>query len=171
MKSDQTSSLKVDLSPYKRSDSAINKAGIDGASCIVHAWNNWELDRAASSTKMGSLQKAAGSGSAKIYGWNGYDFFTRDTSWIRNHKLRNGQTGQSYIPNDQISAIIVQLAHDVQRWRCLDGAIKSGKKYKPCKAWSKSDGIAATFGMFEARMNEYFSKGCATGLKMPQCKD
>ena len=132
------------IPPYESTNSPLSRAGVDGAECILHVWNSWGLDSSASATKMGSTTYAAGQGTANKYGGAEYDFYVRDTT--NHHKLkRDGTSLTPYIPNDQISAAVVQLATDVQRWRCMDDIKKTGNKYLPCGAWNGADGIAVRF--------------------------
>jgi hypothetical protein len=138
------------IPPYESTNSPLSRAGVDGAECILHAWNGWSLNNGASSTKMrgqsGNVgrERAAGQGTASKYGESEYDFYVRDTT--NHHKLkRDGTSLKPYIPNDQISAAVVQLATDVQRWRCMDDIKKTGNKYLPCGAWNGADGIAVRF--------------------------
>jgi len=162
------------LAPYKKTDSVISKAGIDGAAFILHAWDEWKLNQGPEKTKMGWVPTAAGTGTSMIFGDGKYDVYTRDSPQCDVHPLRDGKIQRSHMDHDSISAIIVQLAHDVQRWRCIDGPVIMNKNYRPCNAWQDDkDGVKkplmATFDEFENRLGTYFSNGCPTALKMPQC--
>jgi hypothetical protein len=136
--------------PYASTNSPLSRAGVDGAECILHVWNSWGLEFSASATKMigqgrnAAFERAAGQGTASKYGGAEYDFYVRDTT--NHHKLkRDGTSLTPYIANDQISSAVVQLATDVQRWRCMDDIRKTGSKYLPCAAWNGADGIAVRF--------------------------
>jgi len=170
-RNDQTSSLKMHLPKYQPTDSLLSKAGVDGAECILHVWNEWDLNKASSGTtqtRYFTRANAAGKGTANKYGAGQYDYYTRDTA--DHHKLmRDGTSLQPFIPNDQISSAVVQLATDVQRWRCLDDIKKSGNRYASCSAWVGANSIHDTFDDFNNRMNQYFSRGCGCAMKMAQC--
>ena len=162
---------------YVSTDSPQKKAGVDGAECILHVWNNPDLVSSFYGTHMlgaGSntvyadgLSWAAGVGTTNKYGSGEYDFYTRNTNSAGNSwtaKLqRDGVWRNSYIPNAQISSAVVQLATDVQRWRCMDDIRDAGprndrntartglsglaNKYLPCAAWEGEDGIKVRFSL------------------------
>jgi hypothetical protein len=142
------SSMKTGMPYYKSTDSPLSRAGVDGAECILHAWENSVLWQKDSYSKMTGLPMAAGAGTANKYGNQAYDFYVRDTT--NHHKLkRDGTSLTPYIANDQISSAVVQLATDVQRWRCMDDirmkTVAGKTTYLPCKAWEGDDSIAVRF--------------------------
>ena len=168
---DTTTSLKMGVAPYASTNSALSRAGVDGAACILHAWNNHNLDSSPWDTHMlggtnsvltTGLSAAAGIGTANRYGSGAYDFYTRNTDSGQhggNKKLeRGGAERSTYIPKDQISAAVVQLATDVQRWRCMDDIRAATdvwlSNYLPCIAWEGEDGI-------EVRVSLLFAHGSA----------
>jgi hypothetical protein len=177
---DKMSSVKLAVPKYQSTDSPLARAGVDGAECILHVWNSWHFSSSDSSTKLAAhgsgavvVPKAAGAGTANKYGSAEYDYYVRsdDPDKHQKHMLKDGTGKELYIPNDQISSAVVQLATDVQRWKCLDMSTSNGNKYKPCAAWTAEDGIAASFDDFNNRMNTYFSRGCPCAMKMAQCPD
>ena len=75
---------------YVSTDSPQKKAGVDGAECILHVWNNHNLDGTYDQTHMlgagtktvysHGLSLAAGAGTTNKYGSGEYDFYTRNTN-------------------------------------------------------------------------------------------
>jgi hypothetical protein len=142
------SSLKTGMPYYKSTDSPLSRAGVDGAECILHVWHNSILTQKDSESKMTGLPMAAGAGTANKYGQHGYDFYVRDAKY-RNQQTRAGVGINPYIGNNKMRSAVVQLATDVQRWRCMDdirSTTVAGKTtYLPCKAWEGDDSIAVRF--------------------------